>query len=179
MTIPACLAFCSAQSLALAGLEYGRECYCASALGPNTLLNATGCTMACAGDNTQVCGGRSRLSVYNNTALSAPAAKQTIGQFAYQGCYTDPSAAQRALQGYSTSSSSMTQDLCVQTCSAKGYTLAGVEYGRECYCANSLATVQVGGKAVQAAEGDCGMLCAGDRDELCGGSSRIGVWMVT
>lgn len=145
---------------------------------PNTAVNATGCSMSCAGDPTQTCGGRSRLSVYNNTAVSPPGAKSVVGGgYVYQGCYTDPSGSQRTLSGYSTSGAAMTQELCVSTCAARGYTFAGVEYARECYCSNVLGTVANGGLGARAVEGDCNLVCTGNGDEICGGSSRIGVWM--
>ncbi|KIW65578.1 hypothetical protein PV04_07824 [Phialophora macrospora] len=179
MSISACLAFCGARNLPLAGLEYSQECYCGTSLAAATLFNATGCTMPCAGDPQSTCGGRSRLSVYNNTSLSPPAAKPLLpGGYAYQGCFTDPSASQRTLSGYAVSSATgMTQELCVSTCQGKGYKFAGVEFGKECYCANALSTAANGGKGAQAPEPECSMLCVGDAGELCGGSARIGVWM--
>ncbi|OAP63261.1 hypothetical protein AYL99_02488 [Fonsecaea erecta] len=178
MTIPSCISFCSAQNLPLAGVEYSRECYCGYNLSPSTLLNATGCNMPCAGNAQQTCGGSSRLSVYNNTALSPPRAKGTIAGYNYQGCFTDPSASQRTLSGYSTSNAtSMTQEFCISACQTQGYKYAGVEYSRECYCSNSLGLTSNGGKGASASEGDCSMLCVGNSDEFCGGSSRIGVWM--
>lgn len=73
----------------------------------------------------------------------------------------------------------MTQTLCVQTCRDRGWAFAGVEYGRECYCGDrmNLLSNGGGGKGEQAAsEGECDMLCSGDKGELCGGASRIGVW---
>src|SRR5262249_23630652 len=157
--------------------EYSRECYCASALPPNAVVNATGCTMPCAGNSLQTCGGRSRLSIYNNTSLSPPGIVSQIQGYMYQGCFTDPSAAQRVLSGYSTSGTSMTQELCVSACKGKGMKYAGVEFGKECYCSNVLGLVANGGKGVQTTEGDCSMLCAGDKGELCGGRSRIAVWL--
>ncbi|EXJ67401.1 uncharacterized protein A1O5_09414 [Cladophialophora psammophila CBS 110553] len=178
MTISSCISFCSAQNLPLAGLEYSRECYCAYSLSPSTALNATGCSMPCTGNAQQRCGGPSRLSIYNNTSLSPPSAKASISGYTYQGCFTDPSAAQRTLQGYSTSNgTSMTQEFCISACQARGYKYAGVEFSRECYCSNQLGTVSNGGKGSQASEGDCSMLCVGDTNEFCGGSARIGVWM--
>ncbi|KAK6383381.1 hypothetical protein LTS17_002673 [Exophiala oligosperma] len=180
MTIESCLSFCTSQSLPLAGLEYGRECYCASSLPPNTALNLTGCSMPCAGDATQTCGGRSRLSVYNDTLLSPPGPKPVVAPgYAYRGCFTDPSSSQRTLSGYSTSDDAMTQERCVGVCAGLGYTFAGVEYSRECYCSGTLGVVANGGKASQVGEGDCNMICAGDKSEVCGGSSRIGVWMAS
>jgi hypothetical protein len=179
MTISACLAFCGARNLPLAGLEYSQECYCGTSLAATTLFNATGCSMPCAGDAQSTCGGRSRLSVYNNTSLSPPAAKPVLpGGYAYQGCFTDPSASQRTLPGYAVSNATgMTQELCASTCQGRGYKFAGVEFGKECYCANALSTAANGGKGTQAPEPECSMLCVGDVGELCGGSARIGVWM--
>ncbi|KIY03560.1 uncharacterized protein Z520_00251 [Fonsecaea multimorphosa CBS 102226] len=179
MTISSCISFCSAQNLPIAGVEYSRECYCGYNLSPSTAVNATGCSMACAGNAQQMCGGSSRLSIYNNTALSPPGAKASIGNYTYQGCFTDPSSLQRTLQGYSTTNAtSMTQEFCISTCQSRGYKYAGVEYARECYCSNQLGLVSNGGgQGAQASEGDCSMLCVGNDDEFCGGSSRIGVWM--
>lgn len=161
----------------VSGVEYGRECYCAYSLTAGTALDAVGCTMTCAGDSSETCGGRSRLSVYNNTALSPPSAKSPILGSVYQGCFTDPSAAQRALQGYSMSVGTMTQELCISTCQSKGWKMSGVEFGRECYCSNEINLVANGGKSAQTSDGDCSMLCVADRTEFCGGSSRIGIWM--
>ena len=178
LSISKCISFCSAQSLPIAGLEYGQECYCAYALPPNTALNATGCNMPCAANGQETCGGRSRLSVYNNTAIVPPAAKPVVSGYSYQSCFTDPSSSARTLSGYASSNATgMTQELCVATCSARGYRYAGVEFGKECYCSNTLGTTANGGKGSQVAEGDCSMLCVGDSGEFCGGSARIGVWM--
>jgi hypothetical protein len=164
--------------LPIAGVEYGDECYCAASLPVGTLVNQTGCNMACAGDTSQLCGGRSRLSVYNDTAIHAPSVQTEISGYRYQGCYTDPSSSQRALSGYTTTDATgMTQQRCVATCSARNYLYAGVEYARECYCGDELQTVADGGKAGLAAAASCDMTCSGDADQLCGGSSLIGVWM--
>jgi hypothetical protein len=134
--------------------------------------------MPCAGNALETCGGSSRLSLYNNTSISPPSAKPAVDNYTYQGCFTDPSSSQRTLSGFSTSSSTMTQEVCVATCSARGWKYAGVEYARECYCGDEIGTTANGaGLATQTGEGDCGMICAGDMTELCGGSSRIGVWM--
>lgn len=45
--------------------------------------------------------------------------------------------AARALTGYSFSNDQMTVGSCVSTCASKGYSMAGIEYGRECYCESS------------------------------------------
>ena len=56
MTVSMCLAFCGDSTYA--GLEYGRECWCASELNTNAAkLPDANCTLACMGDNTEICGG--------------------------------------------------------------------------------------------------------------------------
>ncbi|KAI1789214.1 WSC-domain-containing protein [Ganoderma leucocontextum] len=80
------------------------------------------------------------------------------------GCVSDNAA--RALTGYSFSNDQMTVGSCLSTCASKGYSMAGVEYGRECYCGNSFANSQ--GNAL--ASSVCNMACAGDKASTCGGS---------
>lgn len=64
---------------------------------------------------------------------SAPPSSPTgSGSWAAAGCSQDGGA--RALTGYSFASDSMTPTLCQNTCASKGFTMAGVEYGSECYC---------------------------------------------
>ena len=159
MTVEKCLSFCAAYPLA--GLEFGKECYCG---GPSIAVGANGCSVPCGGNAGETCGGSWRLSVYNNTAYE-PATD--IGAYKYQGCYADATA--RVLNGYHTSSSSMTQENCVSTCKGKGFAVAGVEYGQECWCGSAMPTTK-------AADADCNMACSGSANEMCGGSLRFNVW---
>lgn len=127
--------------------------------------------MHCAGNTAETCGGSNRLSVYNFTAYVAPSAVQNIGTYALKGCYTDSTGA-RGLSAYSfTNGRGMTEELCVGTCAAKGFALAGVEYGEECYCGNVLAsssTVAPGGMA------DCEvMFCPGNGKQYCSAGNRL------
>jgi hypothetical protein len=82
------------------------------------------------------------------------------------GCYTDgPSP--RTLSAQSYSSSNVDAETCTAFCSAYAY--AGMEYGNECYCGDSLLG---GSTAVNSSE--CNMMCAGNGAEFCGGS-----WLLT
>ena len=59
MTVQTCLTQCSSGAgNVFAGLEYGRECWCAPDLNSfaNKLPDAN-CTLPCAGNTTEVCGG--------------------------------------------------------------------------------------------------------------------------
>ncbi|KUJ22455.1 WSC-domain-containing protein, partial [Mollisia scopiformis] len=65
MTVPMCLAYCQSNAYAFAGLEYTRECYCASYLSAlSSKLPDTSCDLPCEGNSTQICGGSLALSVY-------------------------------------------------------------------------------------------------------------------
>lgn len=65
MTLEACGNFCLGRGYLIYGAEYGGECYCGSARDPSSLpaLEAD-CSMPCAGNALEVCGGPNRLSVY-------------------------------------------------------------------------------------------------------------------
>lgn len=60
MTPSVCATFCTNQGYEVSGTEYGDECYCGHSL-PSTW--STGCTMKCAGDSSQFCGGSNALNV--------------------------------------------------------------------------------------------------------------------
>ena len=56
MTINYCLSFCGANTYA--GLEYSRECWCASSLNTNAEKLPDGnCSLPCKGDASEICGG--------------------------------------------------------------------------------------------------------------------------
>ncbi|WVQ85464.1 hypothetical protein IAT38_007629 [Cryptococcus sp. DSM 104549] len=81
------------------------------------------------------------------------------------GCAIDTS--DRVLAAYSTSASGMTVDTCLSTCEDEGYTYAGLEFGNECYCADSVAS------SVTYDESRCDVACDGDSTETCGGTWAI------
>ena len=98
-----------------------------------TLANAESeCSFKCPGNATEHCGAGSRLNLFMNANIvlpSAPAPKQTVGDYAYKGCYTDNSSHGRALP-YLSASDTMTIELCATYAKAKGYKYFGVEYGK-------------------------------------------------
>lgn len=59
MTTESCAAFCADYQLF--GTEYSEQCFCGNSLASGS-SPATGCTMNCAGDSSETCGGPSRLS---------------------------------------------------------------------------------------------------------------------
>ncbi|KAH8879637.1 WSC-domain-containing protein [Thozetella sp. PMI_491] len=173
MTVEMCQTFCASNNYPLAGVEYSTQCYCGLDLAPSYTYGQTGCTMVCGGDGTETCGGRSRVSVYKNNTYVQPSLVQSSGAAVLQGCYVDSSSA-RLLSKYTwTSSTTMSVDACVSTCSKRGFAVSGVEYGGECYCGNDIPA------ATSLATGtwECqAMFCTGNTLQFCGGKSRMLVY---
>ncbi|KAI0385705.1 WSC domain-containing protein [Hypomontagnella monticulosa] len=186
MTANSCATYCQSKNYALSGVEYGGECYCGNALkASSTAAAEADCNMSCRGNSSQVCGGPSRISVWNNTLYVATRNLATVstGGYAYLGCYTEGTSGRALARNVSagststsasTSDGSMTVEKCASYCSGKGYTYMGVEYSQECYCNNDGPL----NGATKASESDCSMTCKGDLTEWCGGSSRISVYKV-
>lgn len=177
MSIDVCAAYCVGYQYY--GLEYSSQCFCGNIINsPNfittpttTPSNAT-CNMRCGGRGDQICGGSNAISLYNNTAYVAPKIKTPIGKYVNKQCLTDPAGtAGRALQGASTTSTTMTADVCVKFCLGKRLKYAGVEYGTECYCGNSIVA-STGAKAT-ACDVSSLIPCAGDSRQYCGGSKLM------
>ncbi|KAG0651289.1 fungistatic metabolite, partial [Hyphodiscus hymeniophilus] len=62
--------------------------------------------------------------------------------------------------------------MCINDCSGAGYGYAGVEYGRECWCGNSLAS-----GSVHVTDQTCDMTCSGDESTICGGHSLLSIYV--
>ena len=171
MTIELCTAACKSGGYTLAGLEYSGECYCDNSYhnggGPAPDGNAL-CNMPCNGNTAETCGGPNRLSVYS---YAAP----VVGpSWSFTGCYTDQ-APRSLLNGGNVpgGGAAMTVELCQAACHSGGYTLAGVEYGGECYCDNS---VHNGGGPAPDGNAGCNMPCNGNTTETCGGPNRLDLY---
>ncbi|KAI9835060.1 MAG: hypothetical protein M1819_002612 [Sarea resinae] len=110
--------------------------------------------------------------------ISAPSTNSvdlsSIG-WEYVGCATDNVNA-RTLTGYTSSTDNMTVEGCVEECSAKGYTFAGLEYADQCYCGDSVASADMPVKGVI---GNCQMACSGNSAEYCGGGSALSLYQKT
>lgn len=165
--------------------EYSTQCYCGTLIPTGTSTSETGCTMACAGASGEMCGGSSRLSVYQSTSQAPPVLvnSTSIGvgnnnnnnttQTFFQGCFQD-SSTDRTLAAYTfTSSTNMTVENCISGCRAKGYAVSGVEYGTECYCGNSVPDT-----SLLTTTASCEiMMCSGNTTEFCADGSRLAVYM--
>ena len=154
-TAASCIAFCSSSGFTFAGTQYGTQCFCGNSLG-GASASSSDCSVACAGDSSQKCGGGYRLSVYKQTVAAA---------YTAVGCFQDAEA-NRALTGPKTESNTMTNDICSKTCSDQGYTYSGTEYGSQCYCGNTKPTTT---------STNCNVKCSGDSSQTCGGGYALTV----
>lgn len=90
--------------------------------------------------------------------------------YSYLGCYTEGTSV-RALGAASTANyTTMAIETCAAFCTPT-YSLFGVEYGGECWCADVFGT-----GAVSAPETDCSFSCAGNATEKCGAGNRLSVY---
>ncbi|KAF4632806.1 hypothetical protein G7Y89_g5318 [Cudoniella acicularis] len=126
---------------AFAGTEYSTECWCGNVPPPlaNQDLTDLMCNFACPGDDNDRCGAPNYLSVYYdptkytmgaNPALYGPQTVQRVGNYLYQGCYSEATTG-RALSGMTPSApaNGYTVELCAAAC--LGFTYFGVEYANE------------------------------------------------
>ncbi|KAF8341317.1 uncharacterized protein EI90DRAFT_1719489 [Cantharellus anzutake] len=164
-----CINTCASQGYTYGGVEFGQECYCSNSITTTSTTgvatSASDCSMPCSGDSSQKCGGGNRIGIYKSSS-------STSG-WGLLGCYNDDTS-NRALKGYSTSSSSNSVTSCESTCQAQGFKYAGVEYGQECYCSNSITTTSMTGTLQSPS--DCNMPCSGNSQQICGGSYRINIY---
>jgi hypothetical protein len=94
--------------------------------------------------------------------------------FAYIGCGYDLAGQPRTLQGASvTSNTGMTVETCIDFCTSKGFSIAGLEYSTQCFCGNSFSADRA---PVPGLVGSCGMPCSGNDEQVCGGSALISLY---
>jgi WSC domain len=185
MTNENCMAACLAAGYTIAGTEYSQECWCDNSFKNSAAPMASGCSMACQGNSSEICGGGNRLTVYNYTRPSSTASSSSSLAVAtpstvpppgwnFLGCYTDQVGVRTLGIGIGVSGG-MTVEKCVAACAAASYPLAGVEYAQECYC--DTAFRNGGGPAPDGSAG-CNMACQGNSSETCGGSNRLDVYQM-
>ncbi|KAG7104597.1 WSC domain-containing protein like [Verticillium longisporum] len=213
-TVASCVDACKGLNLKMAGVEYGGECWCGNELrGGSVAAPAKDCNIACGGNATELCGGGSRLNVYQlddgtlttttaatttttlatsstlasssvpvvsvppttTTTTSAtptstgPAIRQVVNtEWSFQGCYTETKNG-RALSKKSYADDLMTLESCAAFCKGVSAAFFGVEYGRECYCGDSLRD----GSVPATNQKDCSFLCPGDKNTYCGAGDRL------
>ncbi|GFZ50872.1 Endo-1,3-alpha-glucanase agn1 [Saitozyma sp. JCM 24511] len=162
MTAAVCSSFCSASGYTYFGTEYSTQCFCGNSLDSSKATSSSTCSYACGGDSSSKCGGFYAISVYQAGSSSYPVSL---------GCYSD-SSSPRLLTGTEQDQSGMTVSSCTSYCSGLGYTYAGVEYGYQCFCGNSLDS----SKAISSSS--CNYACQGSSSQTCGGFYAAGVYQL-
>ncbi|PVF98141.1 WSC-domain-containing protein [Serendipita vermifera] len=175
MTVEACVDGCIDAGFSSAGLQDGRECYCGDInISPSDLADIGDCNKPCLGDGSEFCGGSSRVLVYTKPKSNNPSpgpTPTTSWTPAQGGCWSDNVDHQRALDHSGGNADDMTPAKCQAICEAAGFMLAGVEYGRECFCGNTI----MGNNRPSA--GICTMTCSGDPNQICGGPDAINIYV--
>ncbi|KDR71967.1 hypothetical protein GALMADRAFT_74419 [Galerina marginata CBS 339.88] len=183
MTIESCLAFCTPAEYIFAGVEFSRV-YCDNVIEPTGLpISSSTCNMPCTGNADEICGGAGGLNIFKNadaTGISPPPPPppstgtivQAIGPFEYKGCYQDGvNGAPRSLRTQLSVAGGVTAESCTAACKASGFQVAGLEFGKECWC-DSYMTL-----AVLTSDTDCNVVCAANNAELCGAGNRLAVYV--
>ncbi|KAI9439174.1 WSC domain-containing protein [Lactarius indigo] len=185
-TVGSCVAACQAQGFSLAGVEFGRECWCGSQLqhGSAFFGNSDGirngnfrnypdephCNMACQGDPSEICGGPALLNLYNFTGTYPIGASvvAAAGGWTSRGCYSDSVSSRTLELRIDALAGSLTVESCVAACQSQSFTIAGLEYAQECWCGNEIKS-----PGVPTSQHACNQACVGDSTEVCGGPNAL------
>ncbi|KAG8840047.1 hypothetical protein FRB91_006583, partial [Serendipita sp. 411] len=169
-----CQVLCESAGFSLSGVEYARECYCGNTIMGSNQPSSGICNMACTGDGDQICGGAGAINIYvkdNFQYTVGPASVlESYNGYSKTQCWQDHASNRLLRQGPASpiSPDSMTIQKCIDGCATAGFSSAGVEYGKECYCDN---VAYPPGQSEDMSE--CNMACTGDATEFCGGANRI------
>ena len=145
MTVQLCVDACYSAGYFLAGTEYGGECCCDNTYNyiGGLASDPTSRSMACNGNATEYCGGPGSLNLYSHggttpaaaapmTTTVAPEVTPTLPtNFATLGCYADTNGTRALSHYFNTPDGKMTVETCINACSTNGFTIAGVEYGKQ------------------------------------------------
>lgn len=103
-------------------------------------------------------------------------------KYEYAGCWNETTelpdtTRRRALDGgtHVVRQDAMTAPLCLEFCSTAGnaYAYAGLEYSRECWCANELSVL-----SERLPDNHCNQTCDGAPEFACGGNLKLSVYKV-
>ncbi|EON99677.1 putative wsc domain-containing protein [Phaeoacremonium minimum UCRPA7] len=101
-------------------------------------------------------------------------------KYVYEGCYNETTGisgtnGDRALSGgiHMIGIGNMTVPMCLDYCGSGSvtYTYAGIEYSRECWCAQHIS-----GLSVKFADNECDLGCDGNQTQTCGGTLKLTVY---
>ncbi len=110
---------------------------------------------------------------YPNPALNGTSSSINnatyAGNMTYWGCWSDQNL--RTLINLTYNGNTNTIEACTSACAQGGNTIAGLEFGTQCFCGSSL-----GYKATEVVESSCATPCPGNSSETCGGLNRLSIF---
>ena len=180
-------------------LLMGLHADCGNTIANGGAIATSGCNMVCNGNSSEFCGGGNRLNVYDymNEYTPSGTASPTIpptsatsptlaphsstssqvasptglpAGWSYHGCWTEGSTG-RSLTTQLDDNQQNSNEACAAACFAANYTIAGTEYGVQCFCGNALYN-----GAANVADSDCSMACPGSPSEDCGAGNRLSIY---
>ncbi|KAF4549260.1 WSC domain-containing protein 1 [Elsinoe fawcettii] len=116
------------------------------------------------GSTTTTTAAQSTTTTSASPTPTAPVIPDTVGNFSYQGCWTEVPG--RALTLRTFANSSNTNQLCGKFCAGAAY--FATQYTNECFCGDVLDA-----KSIPATDGRCNMKCAADDWQICGGPNGL------
>jgi hypothetical protein len=171
MTIEKCVAYCKGNDYRYAGIEYYGKCTCGASVN-GFAVDESICNYKCTGNKGEVCGGDNAVSIYQDPTFPV-VDNSVITDYAAIGCYTEGTGKRSlAWPQDQVTADTLTPASCLTACKQGGFPIAGVEYGRECYCG-----VVLGNGTVSAPQTECNVACAGDKTQSCGGPSRLNIFV--
>lgn len=158
-TVERCQNACANRGFTHAGVEFGSQCFCGTAVQNSPSLS-TQCNKECAGDSREICGGSNAINLYT-----------LVPTWQNLGCYSDSTIA-RTLDT-SLNIAGNTVEKCQAECMAGGFIYAGMEFGSQCFCGNAILN-----DGAPIAASSCNRPCPGDSAAICGGSNALSLYLV-
>lgn len=128
-------------------------------------------------------GAATTLRTSTSAATSAspsptgPVIFQGDKNYTYYGCVSEPSAGKLMDFQVYNNGTTMTPQVCLSQC--EQFTYAGVEYGQECWCGNTLNLAGWSGATPgqNVSSSQCSMLCPGNATEYCGSGNVLQLYV--
>ncbi|KAG5644710.1 hypothetical protein DXG03_007933 [Asterophora parasitica] len=181
LTIEQCQNFCDASDFGFAGVEFGSECWCDHSIKfPSVQANSTSdCGVPCGGNTNQTCGGTSFINIFSSgkplpTTPDVVVDPKSKTEWKYSGCFTDNSLGVRTLPlRLQPITGGVTPQACAETCAAIDQTIAGVEFGEECWCGTEIYA-----SAAHVDDVQCATACKSNPAFFCGNNNRLNIYEV-
>ena len=105
------------------------------------------------------------------TYTGPPVTSEGNANFTYYSCISEPASGRALSKQVENNGTYMTIEKCLSDCWM--YQYAGVEYGRECWCGNTLNT---GGANLNLTDDNCSSKCPGNSSEFCGAGKKLNLY---